>query len=172
MKQWFAGERGAYFFLLLGIGLILVFAVLEWRFPAAAQLQSATGRVTWNQSTRGALYFGIGEDKQFILFTKGDAEGQQRKAVLDAVMYPLTVRYDPLQPSRSGFARGDFYTAYGIAVGGKEVVGLDAVRASYRRDNLIALVMGILFTAYGGQRVRLASARRAAGGTPASPRSR
>src|SRR3954470_4031473 len=103
MKQWFAGERGAYFFLLLGIGLILVFAVLEWRFPDAAQLQSATGRVTWNQSTRGALYFGIGEGKQFVLFTKGDAEGQQRKAVLDAVMYPLTVRYDPLQSSRSGF---------------------------------------------------------------------
>jgi hypothetical protein len=172
MKQWFAGERGAYFFLLLGLGLMLVFAVLEWRFPAAAQLQSATGRVTWSQPTRGALYFAIGEGKQFVLYTKGDAEGLQRKAVLDAVMYPLTVRYDPARPSRSGFATGDFHTAYGIAVGGKEVVGLDAVRASHRRDNLIALVMGILFAAYGGQRVRLANARRAAGGTPASPRSR
>jgi hypothetical protein len=172
MKQWFAGERGAYFFLLLGVGLILVFAVLEWRFPAAAQLQSASGRVTWNQSTRGALYFAIGDGKQFVLFTKGDAEGLQRKAVLDAVMYPLSVRYDPMLPSRSGYAPGQFYTAYGITVGGKEVVSLDAVRGSYRRDNLIALVMGMLFAAYGGQRVRLASARRAAGETPASRRSR
>ena len=172
MKQWFAGERGAYFFLLLGIGLILVFAVLEWRFPAAAQLQAATGRVTWNQSTRGALYFAIGEGRQFVLYAKGDAEGRQREAVLDAVLYPLTVRYDPRQPSRAGFAPGDFYTVYGIAVGGKEVESLDTVRGSYRRDNLIALVMGLFFAAYGGQRVRLASGRRAAGGTPASRQSR
>jgi hypothetical protein len=173
MKQWFAGERGAYFFLLLGIGLMLLFAALEWRFPAADKLQAATGRVVWSQPTRGALYFAIGDGKQqFVLYTKGDADGRQRQAVLDAVMYPLTVRYDPEQPSRNGAAPGDFHTAYVISVGGKDVVALDAVRGNYRRDNLIALVMGILFAAYGGQRVRLASARRAGGGTPASPRSR
>jgi hypothetical protein len=173
MKQWLAGERGAYFFLLLGIGLILVYAALEWRFPAADKLETATGRVTWSQSTRGALYFAIGDGRQrFVLYAKGDAEGRQREAVLDAVMYPLTVRFDRRQPARSGFAPGDFYTAYGIEVGGKEVAGLDAVRGSYRRDNLIALVMGVFFAAYGAQRVRRASARRAAGGTPASRRSR
>ncbi|NGZ83648.1 hypothetical protein [Duganella aceris] len=173
MKPWFAGERGAYFFLLLGIGLILLFAALEWRFPAEEQLRSASGRVTWNQSTRGALYFAIGADRrQFVLYAKGDAEGRQRQAVLDAVMYPLTVRFDPQRPSRNGYGEGDFHTVYGIAVGGKEVVGLDAVRASYRRDNLIALVMGLIFAAYGGQRVRNASAARAAGGTPPGRRSR
>jgi hypothetical protein len=173
MKQWFAGERGAYFFLLLGIGLILVFAALEWRFPAADRLETATGRVKWSQPARGALYFALGDGKQqFVLYTKGDAEGRQREAVQDAVMYPLTVRYDRRQPARSGLAPGDFYTAYGIAVGGKDVVSLDAVRSSYRRDNLIALVMGIFFAAYGAQRVRLASARRAAAGKPASRQSR
>lgn len=173
MKQWFAGERGAYFFLLLGIGLMLLFAALEWRFPAADKLQAATGRVAWSQPTRGALYFAIGDGRQqFVLYTKGDADGRQLQAVLDAVMYPLTVRYDPQQPSRNGAAPGDFHTAYVISVGGKDVAALDAVRGNYRRDNLIALVMGILFAAYGGQRVRLASARRADGGTPASPRSR
>jgi hypothetical protein len=82
------------------------------------------------------------------------------------------VRFDPQRPSRNGYAEGDFHTAYGIAVGGKEVLALEAVRGSYRRDNLIALVMGIFFAAYGAQRVRGASARRAAGGTPASRRSR
>jgi hypothetical protein len=173
MKQWFAGERGAYFFLLLGIGLMGLFAVLEWRFPAADKLQAATGRVTWNQSTRGALYFAIGDgERRFVLYAKGDAEGRQRDAVLDAVMYPLTVRFDPQRPSRTGLAPGDFLTAYGIAVGGKEMVGLDAVRGSYRRDNLVALMMGVLFAAYGGRRVRLVSAARAGGGKPASRRSR
>jgi hypothetical protein len=173
MKQWFAGERGAYFFLLLGIGLILLFAALEWRFPAAAQLQTATGRVAWSQPTRGALYFAIGDGtRQFVLYAKGDAGGRQRQAVQDAAMYPLTVRYDPRQPSRNGAAPGDFHTAYVLSVGGKDVAALDQVRGNYRRDNLIALVMGVLFAAYGGQRVRRASARRADGGTPASPRSR
>ena len=95
MKPWFAGERGAYFFLLLGIGLIGLFALLEWRLPAAGQLQTATGRVTWNQSTRGALYFALGDgQRRFVLYAKGDAEGRQRAAVLDAVMYPLSVRFD------------------------------------------------------------------------------
>jgi len=173
MKQWFAGERGAYFFLLLGIGLMLLFAALEWRFPATEKLQAATGRVAWSQATRGALYFAIGDGKrQFVLYTKGDAGGRQRQAVQDAVMYPLTVRYDPQQPSRNGLAPGDFHTAYVISVGGKDVAALGQVRANYRRDNLIALVMGILFAAYGGQRVRRASVRRAGAGTPASPRSR
>jgi hypothetical protein len=173
MKQWFAGERGAYFFLLLGIGLIALFVILELRFPAAETLRSASGRVVWSQSTRGALYFAIGDGKsQFVLYAKGDAEGRQREAVLDAVMYPLTVRYDSARPARSGAAPGDFHTVYGVAVGGKEVASLAAVRGSYRRDNLVALVMGIFFAAYGAQRVRLASGRRAAGGTPASPRSR
>jgi hypothetical protein len=173
MKQWLAGERGAYFFLLLGIGLVSLFAVLEWRFPAAAQLESATGRVAWSQSTRGALYFAIGDGKrQFVLNSKGDPEGRQRRAVLDAVMYPLAVRFDPRRPSRSGAAQGDFYTAYGIAVGGKEVAGLDAVRGSYRRDNLLALVAGIFLAASGALRLRGASGRRAAGGKPASRRSR
>jgi hypothetical protein len=173
MKQWFAGERGAYFFLLLGIGLIGMFAVLEWRFPAADQLQTASGRMTWNQSTRGALYFAIGDgQRRFVLYTKGDPEGRQREAVLDAVMYPLTVRFDPSRPSRTGLAPGEFHTAYGIAVGGKDVVGLDAVRGSYRRDNLVALVMGVFFAAYGGRRVRLVSAARAAGGKPPGRRPR
>ena len=172
MKPWFAGERGAYFFLLLGIGLIGLFALLEWRLPAAGQLQTATGRVTWSQSTRDALYFALGDQRRFVLHAKGDPEGRQRAAVLDAVMYPLTVRFDPRRPSRSGYAPGDFYTAYGIAVGGKEVAVLDAVRGSYRRDNLLALGAGIFLAASGALRLRGASGRRVAGGTPASRRSR
>lgn len=170
MKPWFAGERGAYFFLLLGIGLIGLFALLEWRLPAADQLRTATGRVTWSQSTRDAVYFALGDGKQrFVLYAKGDPEGRQRAAVLDAVMYPLTVRFDPQRPSRASLGSSDFLTAYGVAVGGKDVVGLDAVRGSYRRDNLVALAMGVLFAAYGGRRV---SAARAGGGRPASRRSR
>jgi len=173
MKPWFAGERGAYFFLLLGIGLIGLFALLEWRLPAAGQLQTATGRVTWSQSTRDALYFALGDgEPRFVLHAKGDPEGRQRAAVLDAVMYPLSVRFDPRRPSRTGLAPGDFHTAYGIAVGGKDAVGLDAVLSSYRRDNLVALAMGVLFAAYGGGRVRRVSAARAGGGRPASRRSR
>ncbi|WP_229213160.1 MULTISPECIES: hypothetical protein [unclassified Duganella] len=48
MKNWFASERGAYFFLLLGIGLMLLFVALERNFPDAAQLETASGRVAWS----------------------------------------------------------------------------------------------------------------------------
>ncbi|MBV7534196.1 hypothetical protein KW842_00300 [Duganella sp. sic0402] len=174
MKDWFAGERGAYFFLLLGIGLIGLFAVLEYRFPQAAQLETARGRVLWQQETRGALYFRLADQQQFVLHAKGDASGRQRQTLRDAAMYPVSVRFLRQQKTGIGFAPGEFYTVYGVAVGGKEVATLDAVRSDYRRDNLTALLMGVAAAIAGAWRVRSLSpgSRRAGGGRPASRRSR
>ncbi|MTV37088.1 hypothetical protein [Duganella radicis] len=174
MKDWFAGERGAYFFLWLGIGLIALFGVLEYRFPRLEQLETARGRVVWQQETRGALYFILSDRQQLVLYAKGDADGRQRATIRDAAMYPVSVRFFRQQKTGIGFAPGDFYTAYSVAVGGKEVAALEAVRAAYRRDNLIALAMGIAATLAGAWRVRSfgASSRRAGGGRPASRRSR
>jgi hypothetical protein len=174
MKDWFAGERGAYFFLWLGIGLIALFGVLEYRFPGQEQLQTARGRVTWQQETRGALYFTL-SDQQLVLYAKGDADGKQRAAIRDAAMYPITVQFLRAQQTGIGFAPGVFYTAYSVAVGGKQVASLDQVRSDYRRDNAIALVMGIAAIIAGAWRVRALRAttsRRAGGGRPASRRSR
>ncbi|NYE60647.1 hypothetical protein FHW58_001799 [Duganella sp. 1224] len=176
MKDWFAGERGAYFFLLLGIGLIALFGVLEYRFPQAAQLETARGRVVWQQETRGALYFRLADDQQLVLYAKGDADGRQRQTLRDAALYPVAVQFLRQQKTHIGYAPGDFYTAYVVAVGGKEVATLDAVRAAWRRDNLFALVMGIVAAVAGAWRVWMERAnprpRRAGGGRPASRRSR
>jgi hypothetical protein len=174
MKDWFAGERGAYFFLWLGIGLIALFGLLEYRFPKAEQLETARGRVVWQQETRGALYFRLA-DQQLVLYAKGDADGKQRAAIRDATMYPLTVQFLRAQKTGIGFAPGEFYTAYTVAVGGKQVASLDAVRGDYRRDNFIALAMGIAAVLAGAWRLRAlgaATSRRAGGGRPASRRSR
>jgi hypothetical protein len=174
MKDWFASERGAYFFLLLGIGLIGLFAVLEYRFPQAGQLETARGRVVWQQETRGALYFRLADQQQFVLHAKGDANGRQRQTLRDAAMYPVSVSFLRRQKTGIGFAPGEFYAVYGVAVGGKEVATLDAVRSDYRRDNLTALLMGVAATIAGAWRVRSLSpgSRRAGGGRPASRRSR
>jgi hypothetical protein len=176
MKDWFAGERGAYFFLWLGIGLIALFGVLEYRFPKAGQLETARGRVTWQQETRGALYFILADTQQLVLYAKGDEQGRQRAVIRDAALYPVTVKFFRQQATGIGFAAGDFHTAYGVAVGGKEVASLEAVRDAYRRDNLIALVMGIAAAVAGAWRLRGVGARassgRAGGGRSASRRSR
>jgi hypothetical protein len=174
MSKWFAGERGAYFFLWLGIGLIALFGVLEYRFPQAAQLEQARGRVVWQQETRGALYFILSDQQQLVLYTKGDASGRQRQTIRDAAMYPVAVTFLRQQKTGIGFAPGDFSTAYGVAVGGKQVATLEQVRADYRRDNLVALLMGIAAAAAGAWRVRSLrpSTRRADGGKPASRQSR
>lgn len=176
MKHWFAGERGAYFFLLLGIGLIALFGVLEYRFPKAAQLETARGRVLWQQETRGAMYFMLSDQQQLVLYTKGDTDNRQRQTLRDAALYPVSVKFYRQQTAGTGFAPGDFYTAYVVAVGGKEVASLDQVRSAYRRDNLTALVLGIFATLAGVWRVRLLTSnprpRRAGGGRPASRRSR
>jgi hypothetical protein len=42
MKDWFAGERGAYF-LWLGIALIALFGVLEYRFPGRSNWRRRAG---------------------------------------------------------------------------------------------------------------------------------
>ncbi|WP_343729306.1 hypothetical protein [Duganella sp.] len=174
MKDWFAGERGAYFFLWLGIGLMALFGVLEYRFPKPGQLETARGRVVWQQETRGALYFTLSDQQQLVLYAKGDADGRQRATIRDGAMYPVSVQFFRQQKTAIGFAPGKFYTAYLVAVGGKEVVPLAAVRSAYRRDNLIALVMGIAATLAGAWRVRAfrPSVPRAGGGRPASRRSR
>ncbi len=174
MKDWFAGERGAYFFLWLGVGLMALFGVLEYRFPKPEQLETARGRVVWQQETRGALYFILSDQQQLVLYAKGDADGRQRATIRDGAMYPISVQFFRRQKTGIGFAPGDFYTAYLVTVGGKEVVPLAAVRSAYRRDNLIALLMGIAATIAGAWRVRASrpSARRAGGGRPASRRSR
>ncbi|MYN41699.1 hypothetical protein GTP55_20275 [Duganella sp. FT109W] len=176
MKDWFAGERGAYFFLLLGIGLIALFGVLEFRFPTAAQLETARGRVLWQQETRGAMYFILSDKQQLVLYTKGDRDGRQRQSLRDAELYPVNVQFYRQQKAGISFAPGEFYTAYVVAVGGKEVVSLDQVRSAYRRDNLTALVLGIFATLAGVWRVRMLKfsprPRRAGGGRPASRRSR
>jgi hypothetical protein len=176
MKDWFAGERGAYFFLWLGIGLIALFGALEYRFPRMAQLETARGRVTWQQETRGALYFTLSDRQQLVLYAKGDADGRQRAAIRDAAMYPVTVQFFRQQQTGIGFAPGVFYTAYAVTVGGKQVASLDQVRSDYRRDNAIALVMGLAAAIAGAWRVRAlgaaATLRRAGGGRPASRRSR
>lgn len=174
MKDWFAGERGAYFFLWLGIGLIGLFGVLEYRFPQAAQLETARGRVLWQQETRGALYFILSDKQQMVLNAKGDPDGRQRRTIRDAALYPVTVQFLRAQTTGIGFAPGAFYAVYGVAVGGKQVAGLDQVRDAYRRDNLVALAMGVAAAAAGAWRVRSFSPgrRRAGGGRPASRRSR
>lgn len=174
MKDWLAGAQGAYFFLWLGVALIGLFGVLEYRFPQAAQLETARGRVVWQQETRGALYFILSDQRQLVVQAKGDADGRQRQTVRDAAMYPLTVQYLPSQQSAVGFAPGPFYTAYVVAVGGKPVAPLEQVRAAYRRDNLVALGMGVAAALAGAWRVRSLSPapRRAGGGRPASRRSR
>lgn len=174
MKDWLAGERGAYFFLWLGIGLIALFGVLEYRFPKAEQLETARGRVLWQQETRGALYFMLSDQQHLVLNAKGDADGRQRQTIRDAAMYPVTVRFLRAQTTGIGFAPGEFYAVYGVAVGGKEVASLEQVRGAYRRDNLVALAMGIAAAAAGAWRVRsfIPGSRRAGGGRPASRRSR
>jgi hypothetical protein len=190
MNNWFKSRRGAYFFLLLGLGLMVLFGVLEWRFPRAAQLETATGRVTWSQPARGALRFALERGERFVLYTKADDDGRLRAALMDAAAaaaYPVTVRFDRAQPAQTSI--GDFYAVYGVAVGGKEVASLDAVRGSYRKDNLIALAMGVVFAAAGALRLyqdrgrvsspaassvvsSAVSSHRAGGGKPAIRRSR
>lgn len=177
MKDWFAGERGAYFFLWLGVGLMALFGVLEYRFPKPEQLETARGRVVWQQETRGALYFILSDKQQLVLYAKGDADGRQRATIRDGAMYPISVRFFRQQQTGIGFAPGDFYTVYGVAVGGKETATLAEVRGAYRRDNLIALAMGVAAVLAGAFRLRglrasRPSARRAGGGRPASRRSR
>jgi len=153
MNNWFKSRNGAYFFLLLGVGLMMVFGVLEFRFPRADKLEIATGRVVWSQPTRGALHFSLdgGEPRQFVLYAKGDADGRMQAALLDAVAYPVTIRFDRAQVDQT--AIGDFHVAYGVSVGGKDVASLDVVRSSYRHDNLIALAMGCVFAAAGAARL-------------------
>ena len=174
MGNWFADQRGAYFFLLLGVGLMMVFGALEFSFPRTEQLEVARGRVVWQQETRGALYFILSDKQQLVLYAKGDANGHQREAVRDGASYPITVKFFRQHKTGIGFAPGEFYTAYGVAVGGKDAVSIDDVRSAYRRDNLVALVMGIAAVAAGAWRLKSLrpSSRRAAGGRPASRRSR
>jgi hypothetical protein len=70
-------------------------------------------------------------------------------------MYPVTVQFLRAQQTGIGFKPGQFYTAYGVSVGGKVVASL-AVRSDYRRDNAIALVMGIAAAIAGAARARSA----------------
>lgn len=172
MRKWYQDRRGGYFFLLLGIGLMLVYGALEWRFPTAERLESVTGRVTWSYTSRGALYYTVaGDTRQFALLEKGDGDGRMRAAVRDATMlYPVTVRFDPRQTTRPGFLPGFFYTTFGVAVGGKDVTAFDDVRAAHRRDNLISLVLGLVFTALGIRRLYVLRGEGAP--APAPPRRR
>ncbi|USX24826.1 hypothetical protein NHH73_19680 [Oxalobacteraceae bacterium OTU3CINTB1] len=172
MRKWYQDRRGGYFFLLLGIGLMLVFGALEWRFPASHRLEAVTGRVTWSYTSMGALYYTVaGDARQFALLEKGDRDGRMRAAVRDATMlYPVTIKFDPRQTTRPGFLPGFFYTTFGVAVGGKDVTTFDDVRAAHRRDNLIALVLGLVFTAFGARRLYVL--RGAAAPAPVPPRRR
>jgi len=172
MRNWFADQRGAWFFLLLGLGLIGVFVALELRFPQAGQLETARGRVMWQQDTRGALYFILSDHQQFVLNAKGDQDGRQRAAIRDGVSYPITVTFFRQQKSSPGVVPGDFYTAYGVVVGGKEVASLEEVHSAYRRDDLVALAMGVLAAVAGAWRLRTLRVSRVAGGRPASRRPR
>ena len=155
MGKWYQGRRGAYFLLLLGMGLLVVYGALEWRLPAADKLQTASGRVSWSYTSRGALYFTLErEARRFVLLEKGDADGRLRAAVRDATMvYPVTVKFDPLQTSRPGYPPGFFYVTFGVAVGGKDVTSLADVHRAHHLDNLIALAMGLVFAGVGGRRL-------------------
>ena len=86
------------------------------------------------------------------------------------MLYPVTVKFDPRQSTRPGFVPGYFYITFGVAVGGKAVTAFDDVRAAHRRDNLIALVLGLVFTAFGARRLYLL--RGGAAPAPAPPRRR
>jgi hypothetical protein len=153
MRYWLASERGAHFVLLLGVGLILLFGLLEWRFPAAQQLQQASGRLEWQRSTRDSYYFGLrGEPRQFVLYVKGDPDQRLQTALRDALSYPVKVRFDPQGSSGGALVQGEFYPVYGVSVGGKEVVPLEVVRAHYRHDNMVSLGLGLLFVLVGGWR--------------------
>ena len=151
MGKWYQGRHGALFFLLLGLGLVLVYAALEWRFPAAERLESVTGRVEWTYDSQDAQYLALGGDAgQYVVHVKGDADGRMRAALRAATgLYPVTLRFDRGQVNRPGIRPGAFYTVYAVSVGGKQVTSLEAVHASHRRDNLTALGLGLAFLALG-----------------------
>ena len=174
MRKWYQDRRGGYFFVLLGISLLCIYGALEWRFPAPDRLESVTGRVTWSYTSMGALYYTVnGDARQFVLQEKGDADGKMRAAVRDATMlYPVTVRFDPQQTTRPGFLPGFFYLTFGVAVGGKDVTGFDTVRAAHRRDNLVALALGLVFTTFGARRLYLLRGQAAPAPAPSRRRRR
>jgi hypothetical protein len=151
MKKRLQTRRGAYFTLLLGIGLIGLYLRTEWSGPRAEKMETVSGRVLWNYERRNELYFSIdGKPSHFVVYAKADAGARMRAAVRDANnAYSVRVTFDPKGLGRSGYVPGEVYAAYGIAVGGKDVVGFDQARSSISRDNLILLGFGILVAVSG-----------------------
>lgn len=149
-NHWAERPLGAIVFLIFGLGLISFYFAAEGTFPMENELESTSGRVLWTKKHKSSLYFRIsGTPSQFVVYGNGDAEGKLARAVLTAATNELTVRFLRANGAEPVFLDGIYYPAYLISQGGSEFASLEEVRAAYRKDNQLGLVIGIPFATLG-----------------------
>jgi hypothetical protein len=126
--------------------LLSGFMLYSWAtfrgIPPRAELQSASGQVSWVKSGRYGIRFGLdGVPTTFDYSSKGNAMGLVREALLRKDHPVVTVLYDS--------SKTDYHPVFELALSGKPIRSHEEIADAWQADENVALWLGVAF-ALGG----------------------
>lgn len=126
--------------------------------PPRSQLKAASGSVSWVDSGRYGIKFGLdGVPRAFDYASKGNAVGLVQDTLSRADRPVVTVLYDPNSPSGPIYSTDKFYSVYELSIAGTPFRSHEQVDAAWRSDQRFAAWLSAIFACCGIYLAREAS---------------
>ena len=118
--------------------------------PPRSDLQSASGQVSWLQSGKYGIKFGLaGIPKSFDYASKGNAMGLVRDTLSRSDHPVITVLYDPSSPGGPIYSKDVYYSVFELGIAGKPFRSHAEIAEAWQSDENIAVWLGICFALSG-----------------------
>lgn len=118
--------------------------------PARADLQTASGRVSWVQDGRYGVKFGLeGVSESFDYASKGNAVGLVHDTLSRSDRPVITVLYDPGNPGGPIYSNDVYYAVFELSVAGIPFRSHADIAAAWQSDEAVAVWLASFF-ALGG----------------------
>lgn len=127
-------------------GMMLYSWVTFDGIPPRSQLKAASGSVSWVDSGRYGIKFGLdGVPQAFDYASKGNAMGLVRDTLSRPDRPVITVLYDPNSPSGPIYSTDKFYSVYELSIAGTPFRSHEQVEAAWRSDQRFAALVSAFF---------------------------
>ncbi|WP_133477289.1 hypothetical protein [Cognatilysobacter segetis] len=118
--------------------------------PPRAELQAASGKVSWQESGRYGIRFRLeGEPKAFDYASKGNALGLVQNSLSRRDRPVVHVLYDPNSASGPIYSKDTYYSVYELSVAGESVRSHEDIARAWRSDEEVAVWLAALFVLSG-----------------------
>ena len=135
-----------YTVLALALSAVMFYAWAAFdSLPPRESLRTATGQIDWVKSDKYGVKFALqGSSRAYEYHSKANEMGAVESRLVNT-REPITVLYDPEDPSGPIYSDEVFHDVYELSTPTGAFRSYEEIQAAYRSDNKIALWMSPIF---------------------------